>query len=94
MRGKECIKVTNNNRLTDDNIHHIADAFTQREAIQYFCRLVSYNEVKDNSYNLSVSTYVEAEDTRKKINIEKLNAEIRDIVAREQIDKIIAEIEK
>ena len=51
-----------------------------------------------NDYNLSVSTYVEAEDTREKIDIVKLNAEIREIVAREQvlrdeIDKIIAEIE-
>ena len=46
----------------------------------------------------SVSTYVEAEDTREKIDIVKLNAEIKEIVAREQvlrdeIDKIIAEIE-
>jgi len=51
-----------------------------------------------NDYNLLVSTYVEAEDTREKIDIVKLNAEIREIVAREQvlrdeIDKIIAEIE-
>ncbi len=52
----------------------------------------------ENDYNLSVSTYVEAEDTREKIDIVKLNAEIKEIVAREQvlrdeIDKIIAEIE-
>lgn len=52
----------------------------------------------DNEYNLSVSTYVEAKDTREKIDIVKLNAEITEIVAREQvlrekIDKIIAEIE-
>ena len=49
-------------------------------------------------YNLSVSTYVEQEDKREKIDIEKLNAEIKKIVAREQvlrneIDKVIAEIE-
>ncbi|MBR4514842.1 MAG: hypothetical protein IKO61_08170 [Lachnospiraceae bacterium] len=47
---------------------------------------------------LCVSSYVEAEDTREKIDIVKLNAEIKDIVVREQvlrddIDKIIAEIE-
>ena len=46
----------------------------------------------------NVSTYVEQEDKREKIDIVKLNAEIKDIVAREQvlrdeIDKIIAEIE-
>ncbi|MCD7827611.1 MAG: type I restriction-modification system subunit M, partial [Clostridiales bacterium] len=57
-----------------------------------------YDEVAENNYNLSVSTYVEAEDTREKVDIVKLNAEIEEIVAREQvlrdeIDKIIAEIE-
>jgi len=52
----------------------------------------------EQDYNLSVSTYVEQEDTREKIDIVALNAEIEKIVAREQvlreeIDKIIAEIE-
>ena len=94
----ECIKVTNNNKLTDGNISKIVDVFTTRENIKYFSYLASYEEVIENEYNLSVSTYVEAEDTREKIDIVKLNAEIREIVAREQmlrdeIDKIIAEIE-
>ena len=53
---------------------------------------------KQNNYNLSVSTYVEQEDTREKIDIVKLNAEIAKIVAREQklreeINRIIEEIE-
>ena len=56
------------------------------------------DEIAENDYNLSVSTYVEAEDTREKIDIRKLNAEIEEIVAREdvlrkEIAKIIAEIE-
>ena len=68
--------------------------------MDHFCRLVSNDEVgsKENAYNLSVSTYVEAEDTREKVDIVNLNAEIAEIVAREQIlrkeiDKIIAELE-
>ena len=74
------------------------DAYTKREDIEYFCRFADYEEVKEQNYNLSVSTYVEQEDTREKVDIVKLNAEIKDIVAREQvlrdeIDKIIAEIE-
>lgn len=94
----ECIKVTNNNKLTAENIDHIVNTFTKRDDEPYFSRLVSYDEVKDENYNLSVSTYVEQEDKREKIDIVKLNAEIKDIVAREQvlrdeIDKIIAEIE-
>ena len=96
--SNECVKVTNNNKLTPENIDHIVDAFTGREDIEYLCHLASYDEVKEQDYNLSVSSYVEAEDTREKIDIVKLNAEIQSIVAREQvlrdeIDKIIAEIE-
>jgi len=57
-----------------------------------------YEEIKAQDYTLSVSTYIEQEDTREKIDIVKLNAEIREIVAHEEvlraeIDKIIAEIE-
>jgi type I restriction enzyme M protein len=95
---KECVKVTNNNKLTAENIDHIVDVFASREEIAHFSHLAAYDEVAENNYNLSVSTYVEAEDTREKIDIVKLNAEIEKIVAREQvlrdeIAKIIAEIE-
>ncbi|GAA0797663.1 type I restriction-modification system subunit M [Faecalicatena orotica] len=96
--SNECIKVTNNNKLTPDNINRIVDVFSSREDIPHFSHLASYNEIAENSFNLSVSTYVEVEDTREKIDINELNAEIKRIVAREQelrdeIDKIIAEIE-
>ncbi len=96
--SKEFVKVTNNNKLSEDNIDSIVNSFVSREDKEYFSRLVAYDEIKENDYNLSVSTYVEAEDTREIIDIVKLNAEIKEIVAREQvlrdeIDKIIAEIE-
>lgn len=96
--SKEFIKVTNNNKLTEDNISRIVESFAARESVDYFSHLATYDEIKEQNYNLSVSTYVEQEDTREKIDIVKLNAEIREIVAREQvlrdeIDKIIAEIE-
>ncbi len=96
--SKECDKVTNNNILTENNIKRIVDTYVERPEVQYFSRLAKYEEIKENDYNLSVSGYVEAEDTREKIDIAKLNEEIKEIVAREQvlrdeIDKIIAEIE-
>lgn len=94
----ECIKVTNNNKLTQENMDNIVDCFANRTETEYFSHLATYEEVEENDYNLSVSTYVEAEDTREKIDIVKLNAEIKEIVAREEtlrkaIDEIIAEIE-
>lgn len=96
--SNECIKITNNNKLTEENIQHIVDAYASREEVAHFAHLASYDEIKEQDYNLSVSTYVEAEDTREKIDIVKLNAEIKEIVKREDelraaIDKIIGEIE-
>lgn len=96
--SNECIKVTNNNKLTADNIAHIVDVFATREEKAHFSHLASYDEIVENDYNLSVSTYVEQEDTREKIDIKVLNAQIEQIVAREdvlrtEIAKIIAEIE-
>ncbi len=95
----ECVKVTNNNKLTDENINNIVDIFTKREDKEYVAKLVFNKEIEENDYNLSVSTYVEKEDTREKIDIVELNKEIDKIVAREQvlrdeIKKIISEIEE
>ena len=95
----ECIKITNNNKLSPKNIENIVAEYTSREEKAHFAHLAIYDEIKENGYNLSVSTYVEAADTREVIDIMALNAEIEEIVAREnvlreEISKIIAEIEK
>lgn len=96
--SKEFAKVTNNNKLMPENIEKIVDIFTNRETIEHVSRLVKYEEVKEQNYNLSISTYVEKEDPREKIDIKVLNEQINEIVKREnelrlEIDKIIKEIE-
>ena len=96
--SRECVKVTNANKLTEENIQRIYGYFMNRSDVEYTVKMVESDKIAEEKYNLSVSTYVEKEDTREKIDIVKLNAEIKEIVAREQvlrdeIDKIIAEIE-
>lgn len=96
--SKEYIKVTNNNKLTDENIDHIVDAYTKREEVEHFVHVADLNEIEENNFNLSVSTYVEPEDTTEKVDIKVLNYQIKEIVAKQEvlrteIDKIIAEIE-
>ena len=95
---KECVKVTNSNKLTAENIDAIYSCFMERLEKEHFSKVVTYDEIAEQDYNLSVSTYVEQEDTREVIDIKELNREISEIVAREQvlrdeIEKIIAEIE-
>ena len=96
--SNEYIKITNNNKLTEDNIQKIVKAFAAHTDAGNFARSVHYDEIKKNDYNLSVSTYVHPEETKEVIDIIKLNAEIEQIVAHEEalraeIAKIIAEIE-
>lgn len=95
---KECVKVTNSNKLTAENIEAIYNCYMERSEKEHFSKVVTYDEIAEQDYNLSVSTYVEQEDTREVIDIKELNREISEIVAREQvlrdeIEKIIAEIE-
>ena len=96
--SKETIKVTNNNKLTEENIQNILNMYKERKDIEHKVRVVDIKEIEENNYNLSVSTYVEPEDTSEKIDIKVLNKEIEEIVKRQEelrkeIDKIIKEIE-
>ena len=95
---KECIKDGNSNRLTDDNIDNILKYYVDRMNVDHAVSVVSYEKIVEEKYNLSVSTYVEKEDTREKIDIVKLNNDLKGIVAnvnrlRSEIDDIIADLE-
>ena len=96
--SKEFVKSGNKNKLSRENIQTILNAYIERENKNHFVKVVPRTDVEKLDYNLSVPAYVEPEDTMEKIDIVKLNAEIKEIVARqrilrEEIDKIIEEIE-
>ncbi|MGP1440922.1 MAG: type I restriction-modification system subunit M, partial [Treponema sp.] len=90
--SKEFKKETNNNILEEKNIQVIVDEFRNRSNKKYFSRYVDRSEIVENDYNLSVSSYVEKEDTREVIDIKVLNKEIEETV--KKIDKLRASIEK
>ncbi|EJZ7972586.1 TPA: type I restriction-modification system subunit M [Vibrio vulnificus] len=91
-------KETNNNVLTDQHIEDIIKMFASKENVDHLAKSVDLDVIAGNSYNLSVSSYVEAKDTRELVDIAKLNAELNTTVAkidalRSDIDAIVAEIE-
>lgn len=95
--SKEFKKETNNNILEEKNIETIVGEFRERKEVEYFSRYVDIGEIEENDYNLSVSTYVEKEDTREKIDIKVLNKEIAENVRkinelRASIDEIVREL--
>lgn len=91
-------KETNNNVLLDSHIKQIMAVFDSKENVDHFAQSVPFEKVAANDYNLSVSSYVEAEDKREIVDIIQLNAELKTTVARidqlrKDIDAIVAEIE-
>ncbi|MEI7676770.1 MAG: type I restriction-modification system subunit M [Bacteroidales bacterium] len=91
-------KETNNNTLTKEHIAQIMEVFDSKNDNDHFAKSVENSVIATNDYNLSVSSYVEAKDTREVIDITKLNAELKITVKkidklRTDIDAIIAEIE-
>ena len=91
-------KATNNNILADEHIQKIIDLFDGKEDCDHVAISVDSKKIAENDFNLSVSSYVEAKDTREKIDITELNAELEITVAkidklRSEIDTIVSEIE-
>ncbi|MRS04929.1 type I restriction-modification system subunit M, partial [bacterium] len=94
----EFVRGGNKNKLSEENRVRILKAFIKRTDIDHFAKLMDSRIIEENDYNVAVSTYVSQKDTREVIDIKKLNAEIKEIVARQSklrtaIDEIVADIE-
>lgn len=91
-------KETNNNVMTDAHIEKVMNMFDTKEEVAHVATTIDNKKIAENDYNLSVSSYVEAKDTREKIDIKQLNADISKTVEkisklRTDIDAIVKEIE-
>lgn len=88
----------NKNKLTEENIEALLNAYIKRTDVEHFSKLVHNSDIADNDYNLSVSSYVETKDTREVVDITELNQRIAGIVAKQnelraQIDAIVKDLE-
>jgi len=91
-------KVTNNNLMSDDHVKDIMRLFADKKDVPHVAKNVRMEDIAENSYNLSVSSYVEGRDTREVIDIAHLNQAIETTVTkieglRRDINAIVAKIE-
>ncbi len=96
--SKEFVRGGNKNKLSEENISKILSTYSNRSDEEYFSKLVDNKDVGENDYNIAVSSYVIAEDTREVIDIKELNSKIKDIVKKQNelrlaIDEIVNDIE-
>ena len=96
--SNEFVHEGNKNKLSDENIARILNAYIERKDEEHFTKLVQNGNIAENEYNISVSSYVESESTSEEINITALNEQITQIVKREEelraeLDKIISALQ-
>lgn len=83
--SNEFVHEGNKNKLSDENIEKIYDTQINKTEIEYFSKVVTTVDIEASKFNLSVSTYVEKEDTSVEIDIDELNERIARIVARQSV---------
>lgn len=95
--SREFVKEGNKNYLSEENQKTIFNYYKNRENLEYTCKLVTVDDILENDANLSVSSYVEQEDTREKIVIKDVNEELKKLIdagyeLNNKIDSIIKEL--
>ena len=73
-------KSGNKNVLLDEHLDKIMQLYQNRQDEQYLAKLVKNDDILANDANLSVSSYVEQEDTREVININEVNAKLATLI--------------
>jgi type I restriction enzyme M protein len=94
----EFVRGGNKNKLSESNRSKILETYTKRVDVDYFAKLIKNGDIAANNYSLAVSSYVEQQDTREIVDIEKLNQHISEIVAKQSdlrvaIEAIVKDIE-
>jgi len=96
--SEECVRNTNKNKLSDDNINNIVNLLKDRKSFENKSYLATYDEVKENDYNISVNSYLKSSTEDNKIDIEEVNKRLAEVVPRQQqirkeLEEIIKELE-
>ena len=94
----ECVRNTNKNKLSDNNINNIINLLIDRKSVDNKSYLASYDEVKDNEYNISVNSYLKVNTNDNNIDIKAVNKKLAEVVPRQQqirkeLEEIIKELE-
>ena len=94
----EFVRNTNKNKLSDENIKNIVSLLKNRIAVENKAYLATYDEIKENDYNISVNSYLKTNSTDTIIDIEEVNKKLAEIVPKQQqirreLEEIIKELE-
>ena len=58
------------NRLREQDLHQIVDVFTKRLEVPKYARMVSFDEIEKNEYNLNIPRYIDSQEPEDRQDIE------------------------
>ena len=96
--SEEFVRNTNKNKLSNENINNIVNLLKNRISVENKSYLATYDEIKENNYNISVNSYLKTNTGEVEIDIEEVNKKLAEIVPRQQqirneLEEIIRELE-
>ncbi|MPQ23314.1 type I restriction-modification system subunit M [Carnobacterium divergens] len=77
--SNDFIKEKNQNKLTPDNIQKIVSTYKERSNIEKYAHVASFDEIKENDYNLNIPRYVDTFEEEEAIDMAAIGAEIKEI---------------
>ncbi|WP_124057598.1 type I restriction-modification system subunit M [Vaginisenegalia massiliensis] len=77
--SNDFVKEKNQNKLTEENILKIVETYKNRENIDKYAYLASFEEIKENDYNLNIPRYVDTFEEEEPIDMVALNSQLKEI---------------
>ena len=65
----------NQNQLTEDNIAKIIETYKARESVDKYAYLASFDEIKENDFNLNIPRYVDTFEEEAEIDLDAVRSE-------------------
>lgn len=90
-------KGKNQNKLREQDVEKIVETYEKYETVDKYAYVASYEEIKENDYNLNIPRYVDTFEEEEPVdmeevgqNIERIKAEIKEV--EEQMAKYLKEL--
>ena len=74
--SKDFLKGKNQNKLSIENIDKVVETYKNREDVEKYAYVASFDEIKENDFNLNIPRYVDTFEEKEEVNIIELGKEL------------------
>ncbi|MBK4778530.1 peptidase [Enterococcus faecium] len=83
--SREFVKGKNQNKLSEENIQKILETYAERKDVEKYAHLATFDEIKENDYNLNIPRYVDTFEEEEPIDMVHVGNDIKKIRQEQQV---------